>query len=79
MVIPENRLYKGLYISGFPTYVHVDVGQVSPTSSIAYGKYLNEVRCGEERFFYVQARDIAGNNMNTNVDSFEASFRGPAG
>lgn len=52
---------------------------VSPTASIAYGQYLSEVRCGEERYFYVQAKDAAGNNMNTNTDSFEVSFEGPQG
>jgi hypothetical protein len=52
-------------------YIKVDVGLVSPAHSHAYGEYLEEARCGEERWFYIQAKDSAGNNMNTNTDSFE--------
>lgn len=76
-IIPEERLYKAVYVSGFPSTIDVQIGMVSAARSEAYGRYLLDVNCGVERFFYIQAKDQAGNNMNTNSDSFQVLFVGP--
>ena len=73
-IIPEDRLYKALYVNGVPTDIDVSVGIVDARRSEAYGNYLTAVNAGVERFFYIQAKDQAGNNINTNTDSFEVRF-----
>ncbi|CAK0839654.1 unnamed protein product, partial [Prorocentrum cordatum] len=74
--IPADKLYKGPFISDGPILVEVTTGAVDARSSEAFGDCVYASIALQLCTFYIQAKDAAGNNMNTNTDIFQAAWQG---
>eukprot|EP00398_MALV-I-01_sp_L67-1_P000786 gene786-327_t len=73
-VVPAVNLYSAVPISGGVQAITVDVGIRSKDTSYPYGDSLEQVVAGQPASFNLQARDAAGNNLNSVDDVFSVTF-----
>ncbi|CAD7935538.1 unnamed protein product, partial [Amoebophrya sp. A120] len=71
-IVPGDRLYRGTWITGFPTFIQSAI-DTSPSKSTVFGPVIETktALAGETNEFFIQARDQLGFNRSTVLDHWE--------